>query len=356
MQRINIRAARPYEVCIGSGLLRQAGELVRAVHAPCAVALVTDETVAGYYGETVAQSLAQSGFRVAEYRFAPGERSKSMEQLSDLLNWLAERQMGRGDLIAALGGGVTGDLVGFAASIYQRGISYVQLPTTLLAAADSSVGGKTAVNLRAGKNLAGAFWQPELVICDCDTFGTLPRGELAAGAAECVKYAMLGSRALLKRMTCDGLDTPWEEILPACIGQKAEIVAQDERENGVRQLLNFGHTVGHAAELLSGYTIRHGEGVAIGMAILTRAAECLGICARGTADELNAALTALRLPTGCSYAPEMLAQAALGDKKRRGDEITLVLPRAVGECVLHTVKTAELLPIIQLGMEETICE
>lgn len=354
MQRMNVHADRPYEVCIGNGLLRQTGELVREVHAPCAVALVTDETVAGYYGDTVAQSLAQSGFRVEQYRFAPGERSKNMEQLSELLEWLVERQMGRGDLIAALGGGVTGDLAGFAASIYQRGITHVQLPTTLLAAADSSVGGKTAVNLHAGKNLAGTFWQPALVICDCDTFGTLPRGELAAGAAECVKYAMLGSRALLERMTRDGLNTPWEEILPACIGQKADIVGQDERENGVRQLLNFGHTVGHAVELLSGYTIRHGEGVAVGMAILTRAAERMGICARGVADELTAVLTTLQLPTTCAYAPERLAQAALGDKKRRGDEITLVLPRGVGECILHTVKTAELLPIIRLGMEGAV--
>lgn len=354
MQRMNVHVDRPYEVCIGNGLLRQAGELVREVHAPCAVALVTDETVAGHYGDTVAQSLAQSGFRVEQYRFAPGERSKNMEQLSDLLEWLAERQMGRGDLIAALGGGVTGDLAGFAASIYQRGIAYVQLPTTLLAAADSSVGGKTAVNLHAGKNLAGTFWQPALVICDCNTFGTLPCGELAAGAAECVKYAMLGSRALLERMTRDGLNTPWEEILPACIGQKADIVEHDERENGVRQLLNFGHTVGHAVELLSGYTIRHGEGVAVGMAILTRAAERMGICARGVTDELTAVLTALQLPTTCAYAPERLAQAAFGDKKRRGDEVTLVLPRGVGECILHNVKTAELLPIIRLGMEGAV--
>lgn len=352
MQNIEIKTGRPYEVKIGRGLLPGVGQLSAAVHTPCTVAIVSDETVANLCMETVMQSFSGAGFGVVQYRFAPGEQSKNMDILADLLDFLARNALGRGDLIAALGGGVTGDLAGFAAATFQRGIGYVQIPTTLLAAVDSSVGGKTAVNLPTGKNLAGAFWQPELVVCDCDMFTTLPQRELSAGAAECVKYAMLGDAALLERLTEEGLNAAWEEIIAPCVSYKAAVVAEDEREHGRRKLLNFGHTFGHAAEKLSGYTIRHGEGVALGMALITRAAEHKGICARGTIERLEGVLKALRLPTICPYESDEMARAALADKKRKGDTISLILPRAVGDCIIKDIKTEEIEAWVRLGMED----
>jgi len=351
MQRIDVEAGRPYPVLIGRGLLYQAGQIAAKLSSLGLLALIVDEHVAEHYSKQVTQSFQQVGYRVIEYRFAPGECAKSMERLSSLLEFLAENGFSKSDRIAALGGGVTGDLAGFAAAVYQRGIPYIQLLTSLLAAVDSSVGGKTAVNLSAGKNLAGAFWQPEVVICDCDTFATLPREELISGAAECLKYAMLGDEALLRRMTREGLDLAWEGIVASCVRQKAELVRQDEQDSGVRQLLNFGHTVGHAVENLSGYTVRHGDAVAIGMLVITCAAQRMAICGSGTAEQLREALQALDLPVRCPYSAEELAQAALGDKKRRGDQITLILPRKIGECMLYPVKTSALASIIQMGLE-----
>ncbi|NLV58440.1 MAG: 3-dehydroquinate synthase [Clostridiales bacterium] len=352
MKSIKVAATHPYQAWIGTGLLDRVGEMTAALRSPCPVALVMDETVAELYGELVASSFAKAGFRPHMYRFPPGEGSKSFELLSHLLEFLAQKGLGRGDLVAALGGGVTGDLAGFAASVYQRGTAYIQIPTTLLAAVDSSVGGKTAVNLPSGKNLAGTFWQPEAVFCDCATFATLPRQELASGAAECVKYGMLGVSGLLETLTRDGLAASWMDIVPPCVAYKAEIVRVDERENGLRRMLNLGHTLGHGVEKLSGFTVRHGEGVAVGMAILTRAAERMGFCEAGTFRFLQRALDALGLPSTSPFSAEALADASLGDKKRQGDHITLILPRNVGSCGLYPISITELLPIIRLGMEE----
>lgn len=351
MQTITIETGNPYPVHIGRGLLARAGALIAQAQEPCAAALIADESVANLYAQPVAQSLQDAGFAVSAYRFTPGEASKSMEELNRLLEFLAQREMGRGDLIVALGGGVAGDLAGFAAAVYQRGMAFAQIPTTLLAAVDSSVGGKTAVNLPSGKNLVGAFWQPTCVLCDCDAFGSLPQAELSAGAAECVKYAVLGDPGLLQTLTRHGLYAPWEAVTELCVRRKADVVARDEREMGIRQLLNLGHTVGHAAERLSGYTLRHGEGVAMGMMVITRAAERMELCEAGTSQAIAGALRALHLPMECPYPPEALAQAALGDKKRRGNAITLVMPRRIGECALQTVQTDALETIFRLGWE-----
>lgn len=352
MLNIKIKTSEGYDVKIGRGLLGQAGRLIKEVHQPCSVGLVSDDNVAETYMEQVAASLENEGFTVVKYVFPAGEQSKNMGQLESLLDFFARNEIGRSDLVAALGGGVTGDLAGFAAACFQRGISYVQLPTSLLAAVDSSVGGKTAVNLPSGKNLAGAFLQPKLVICDVDTFKTLPKEELSSGGAECVKYALLGEPSLLSLLTEQGLNAVWEDIIAPCVSYKGEVVMEDEKEQGLRKLLNLGHTVGHAAEKLSGYTIRHGEGVAMGMVVICRWAEKTGRCEKGVLDKLLASLKALNLPTICPYSVEELAKAALGDKKRQGDSITLVLPQKLGKCVLETVKTSQLRDIIQEGMEE----
>jgi 3-dehydroquinate synthase len=349
-----VETERPYQVWIGRDLLKGIGKSVSALHGPCSLALVTDETVDPLYGGMTAKSLARAGFRVVRHVVPPGEGSKSMARLSLLLESLAEEKFTGADLIVALGGGVVGDLAGFAAAVYERGIAYIQVPTTLLAAVDSSVGGKTAVNLPAGKNLAGAFWQPKMVLCDCGTFSSLPRKELASGGAECLKYGMLGDEALFQRLG-GGLYSPWEDIVAPCVSQKARIVGRDETDQGPRRLLNFGHTAGHAAERLSGYTLRHGEAVGLGMLIITRAAEAMGLCAPGVAEKIESALRAMNLPARCPYSSRQLAQAALGDKKRRGDEITLVMPRRVGECFLYPVEAGRLPEIFSLGLEGSPC-
>jgi 3-dehydroquinate synthase len=289
---------------------------------------------------------------VVDYTLPPGEGSKTMENLEHLLSFLAGHRLGRGDLIVALGGGVTGDLAGFGAAVYQRGMSYVQLPTTLLAAVDSSVGGKTAVNLPEGKNLVGAFWQPKLVLCDCDSFVSLPAAELSAGAAECLKYGMLGDPVLFDRLAREGLNTDWADIVAACVAAKADIVRTDEREAGPRRLLNLGHTFGHAIEQLSGFSLRHGEGVALGLLMITRAAERKGLCEPGLSGRVIEALRALNLPTRCPYDTVSLTKAALGDKKRQGDQIALVLPRALGDCFIHSIAVSELSEWIKLGLED----
>lgn len=352
MQTVAITAARPYKVHIGNGLMSNAGELLREIRSPGKLALIADENVAAIYGDAVRAAFERYNFRVFFYTFPAGEASKNIHELEKLLETLAGWEFGRHDMLAALGGGVTGDLAGFAASVYQRGIEYIQLPTTLLAAVDSSVGGKTAINLSAGKNLAGSFWQPSMVICDCDTFSTLPGSELASGGAECVKYAMLGTTELMDILTRDGLSCNWSDIVLPCVEHKAAIVQQDERETGIRALLNFGHTFGHAAELCSGYTIRHGAGVAMGMMLITTAAAKYGLCKPDVVETLKAALTALELPTTCPYSAKDIANAALGDKKRNDGKITLIVPKSVGECILYPVDTDELVDIIRAGGAE----
>lgn len=351
MKTVTIHTARPYEVVIGGGLLSRAGALLAEKLKPCTAALVADGSVDALYGDRAAASLTEAGFRVLRRLHPPGEEAKSLPFLGRLLEFLAEHGVTRSDLIVALGGGVTGDLAGFAAAVYLRGIRYVQLPTTFLAAVDSSVGGKTAVNLRAGKNLAGAFHQPEAVLCDCDTLKTLPEEVYSAGAAEAVKCGMLADEALFRRLGENGARRGVEEIIARCVGIKGEIVAADEREAGLRQLLNFGHTAGHALERCSGYRMSHGHAVAVGMLVAARAAEKMGICEAPCAEPLSAVLAACKLPLRCPYPADALAEAALSDKKRRGGELTLVVPVRVGACRMLKIPVEELAAFFRAGLE-----
>ena len=253
--------------------------------------------------------------------------------------------------MAALGGGVTGDMAGFAAAVYLRGIRYVQLPTTLLAAVDSSVGGKTAVDLAAGKNLAGAFCQPAAVLCDTDCLKTLPPDVFADGAAEAVKTGVLADPSLFTLFEDGTLTADPGAVIARCVQYKAGVVERDEKEQGERKLLNLGHTVGHAIEKCSGYTIPHGHAVAAGLAVIARAAERLGWTEGPIAERIAVCLAKNGLPTGTDFPAETLAEAALSDKKRAGGDITLVVPRAIGRCELKTLPVAELLPVIRAGLE-----
>ncbi len=352
MDAINIACSRPYQVLVGSGLLDEAGAKIAGVTGCCTAALVADDTVDALYGDRVQGSLERAGCRVARFCFPHGEQSKDMGTYVRLLNFLAENRLTRGDAVIALGGGVTGDLAGFAAATFLRGVPLVQLPTTLLAAVDSSVGGKTAVDLPQGKNLAGAFHQPSLVLCDCGTLDTLPDGVFRDGCAEVIKYGVLCDEEFF-----DSLQKPINEqreaVIARCVRIKSDIVIRDEQDRGERQLLNLGHTVGHAVEQCSGFSVSHGHAVAIGMAYAARAAFRRGLCRRDCPARIEEMLRLYGLPVRADWAPEALAQAALSDKKRRGGHITLVVPEAIGRCVLYPLPVDGLADWIRSG-EDTL--
>ena len=351
IQTIQVHTAPAYEVSIGGGLLHTCGQRLREVLAPCRVAVITDSTVAPLYLKTVTGSLEGAGFTVCSYIFPAGEGSKNFTTLSAILEFLAKQRLTRTDCVAALGGGVTGDMAGFAAACYLRGIRCVQLPTTLLSAVDSSVGGKTAIDLKAGKNLAGAFLQPAAVLCDTDCLRSLPPEVFADGAAEAIKTGVLDDESLFALFEDGTLTAAPEEVIARCVRYKAGVVERDEKEQGERKLLNLGHTVAHAIEKCSGYAIPHGHAVAAGLAIIARAAESLGWTGEPIAARIAACLAKSGLPTTTEYTAEALAEAALSDKKRAGGDITLVIPKKIGACELKKVPVTDLLPIIRAGLE-----
>ena len=336
IRTIPVGVAPAYEVSIGPGLLETCGQRLKPLLGECRVAVITDSTVAPLYLETVLQSLEQAGFATCSHVFPAGEGHKTLSTLSDLLEFLAAQHLTRTDCVAALGGGV---------------IRCVQLPTTLLAAVDSSVGGKTAVDLTAGKNLAGAFSQPAAVLCDTDCLKSLPAAVFADGAAEAIKTGVLCDETLFALFEDGTLTADPGEVIARCIAYKAGVVERDEKELGERKLLNLGHTVGHAIEKCSGFTIPHGHAVAAGLAIMARAAETLGWTEEPLAGRIAACLAKNGLPTDTDYTAEALAQAALSDKKRAGDTITVVVPRRIGECELKKLPVSELLGLIAAGLE-----
>lgn len=341
MIRIPVPTAQPYEVRLAP-LSALGAEL--SVFACGTVLLVTDETVAPLYLARARQSLIDAGFRVHTVSVPAGESTKNTENYVNLLNLLAEKQLTRTDTVVALGGGVVGDLAGFAAATYLRGIRLVQVPTTLLAMVDSSVGGKTAIDLAAGKNLAGAFHQPALVLCDPAALDTLPDAVLRDGCAEVLKTAILFDAELFAHLRAHGPAFDREWVIARCVEHKRDVVCADEFDHGQRQLLNLGHTVGHAIERCSGYRVSHGRAVAIGTAIMARAFAA-------DADDILRTLERFGLPTETEFSTEALAQAALSDKKRRGGMLTLVVPKAVGQCELREVPVSELPAVIEAGRQ-----
>lgn len=351
MKKIHINASKEYDVLISRGILESCGELIGEVIPKCRAAVISDDKVFALYGDIVKQSLEKSGFETVSYTFENGEKSKNIGTYTEILEFLAENRLTRTDVVVALGGGVTGDMAGFAAATYLRGIKFVQIPTTFLAAVDSSVGGKTGVNLLAGKNLVGAFHQPSLVICDTDTLETLEEETFSDGVAEAIKCGMIRNKELFEKMSGD-FKSDIEEVIAACISIKRDVVVNDEFDTGLRQLLNFGHTIGHAIEKCSAFKITHGHAVAIGMVIISRAAEKCGLCGKGISAAIEKTLKKCGLPTSCSYSAEELYSVTLSDKKRAGNSVTLVVPEKIGSCVLHKVTTEELLKYIEKGLEE----
>lgn len=351
IRTIPVRTSPAYTVQIAPGLLNRCGSLLQAMLPPCRMAVVTDSTVAPLYLERVVRSLTDAGFAVVSYVFPAGEAHKNMDTLSAILEFLAREHLTRTDCVAALGGGVVGDMAGFAAAVYLRGIRYVQLPTTLLAAVDSSVGGKTAIDLAAGKNLAGAFLQPAAVLCDTECLQSLPADVFADGAAEAIKTGVLSDESLFALFEDGTLTAAPADVIARCVAYKAGVVERDETEQGERKLLNLGHTVGHAIEKCSGFCIPHGHAVAAGLAVMARAAERLGWTQEPIAGRIAACLAKNDLPTGTDFSAQDLARAALSDKKRAGDTITIVVPRRIGTCQLHKLPVAELEHLIAAGLE-----
>ncbi len=345
---------REYEILIGGGLLNEAGRAIaqRLGKGKCGV--VTDENVAGFHLENLEAALKADGRHKGSIVLPAGESTKCFAQLDRLSQGLLEMGLERGDFVVAFGGGVIGDLAGFAASILRRGVRYVQIPTSLLAQVDSSVGGKTGINTPQGKNLIGTFHQPNLVLADIDLLKTLPEREMRAGYAEVAKYGLLGDAdffAWLEANSASVLAHDTAALMKAVetsVKAKADVVIADEREAGVRGLLNLGHTFGHALEAATGYSQRllHGEGVAIGMVLAFRLSERLQLCPAGTADRVAAHLKAAGLPTriadipagegaGSShFEPDELIRLMGQDKKVKDGRMTFVLARAIGEAFL----------------------
>ena len=350
MKIIEVKASKSYQVHIGSGILPTLGDRIKEVCNASKACIVSDCNVFPLHGPATIESLEDSGFDVVHFIIPAGEESKNGAIYLELVNFLAENQLTRSDCLIALGGGVVGDLTGFAAATYLRGIAYIQVPTTLLAMVDSSVGGKTAIDLPAGKNLCGAFCQPNLVLCDIDTLTTLPEDIFRDGCAEVIKYGVLYDPALFAHLTKEGLSFRREEVIARCVELKRDVVMEDEFDTGARMKLNLGHTIGHGIEAQSHFAISHGKAVAIGMAIVARAAAKNGICSDDTAVQIISTIQAYGLPTDTEYDSQSLYSSALSDKKRAGSTVSLIVPTAIGDCRIVPTPVSELKSFIEAGL------
>lgn len=351
MKTITVSASKQYDVLVGTGLLPHLGKYIRSVSKAGRIAIISDSNVWPLYGSTVMKSLERSGYSgTVSYRFPAGEESKNGATYLEILEFLAENHLTRADCIVALGGGVTGDMAGFAAATFLRGIDYIQVPTTLLAAVDSSVGGKTAIDLKAGKNLAGAFYQPKLVLCDLDTLHTLPKNVFRDGCAEVIKYGVLYDPALFAHLAEHGLSFHREDVVSRCIELKRDVVAGDEFDRGARQKLNLGHTIGHGVEANSNFTVSHGQAVAIGMAVVSRAAAVKDICPESVKDAVIEVLKKFDLPVSTVFDAAEIYASALSDKKRSGGTVNLIVPKEIGECIILPTAVEELESFIEAGL------
>ena len=344
MKTVTVSASKTYDILIGSGLLSNLGEEAAKLGRARKVCIVSETTVWPLYGKMAQNSLESSGFDVVSFVFPAGEASKNGCVFLELLNVLAASKLTRSDLIVALGGGVVGDLAGFAAASYLRGIRFIQVPTTLLAAVDSSVGGKTAIDLPAGKNLAGAFYQPSLVLCDTDTLNTLSDDIFRDGCAEVIKYGILYDPALFLHLEENGLYFDREAVITRCIEHKRDVVMEDEFDTGARMKLNLGHTIGHGVEAKSRFSISHGNAVAIGTAIVCRASHCKDT------DRILGLLAKFDLPIQTGYPADDLYTYTLSDKKRSGGTVNLIIPRAIGQCDIVPTPVEKLKSFIEAGL------
>lgn len=351
MKTVKVNAGKGYNIFIEEGLLSQCGALIKEVTDAKKVCVISDSNVFPIYGETVTSQIEAQGFDVSTFVFEAGEESKTTSTVLQMVNFLADKGLTREDLVVALGGGVCGDMAGFAAAIYLRGIDFVQIPTTLLAQVDSSVGGKTAVDLPAGKNLCGAFHQPVLVIIDPKVLATLPEKYYSDGMAEVIKYGCIKSLKFFERIEKENSRDFIDELIYTCVDIKRQVVENDEKEKGERALLNFGHTAGHAIEKLWNFsTVSHGAAVGIGMVMITKAGESHGITEKGTAERIASVLKKYNLPVEDSHDISRIVSAMQSDKKRTGDGIKLVMLSRLGESFIRPTTNNELLQLFGVNV------
>ena len=345
MDTIHIKASTVYDVIIERNSLSRIAEYLQPIKSACSVMIVTDDNVGPLYASTVSKSLEAAGYTTHTYTFPHGESEKNGHRLMDLIETLGQTKLTRKDLIIALGGGVVGDLAGFAAATYLRGIDYVQVPTSLLAGVDSSVGGKTAVNLECGKNLWGAFKQPILVLCDPETLSTLPKEEWINGCGEIIKYGFLDHPELLDQLRERPLLQHSEDvdsIIAQCVRIKAHVVEVDEKESGLRATLNLGHTFGHGIEHGSAFTIPHGNAVALGLLIMAKGAVAHKELEPTIIPMIENLLLSHQLPTTMTIPKDVILEEASHDKKASGSSITIVVPTGYGTSALKQVTFQEL--------------
>ena len=349
MKTVKVNASKKYDVIIGENARLLLPEKIRELFGDSKVMVVTDSKVASLHLEKINNLLDENAIQYDSFVFPEGEKSKSPETLFELLEKLAEKHFTKSDVLLALGGGVTGDLTGLAASLFLRGVHVVQMPTTLLAAVDSSVGGKTAVNLKAGKNLAGVFNQPELVLCDTSLLETLEAEVFADGMAEVIKYGVLADEELFNKVKDGKVKENIEDIIARCVEIKRDIVGEDEFDKGKRQLLNFGHTLGHAIEAESNFEISHGTAVAIGMVLAAELSYKNKLTHVNLAEEIKSACEKNHLRTACPYELARLACFAQSDKKISGKTISFIVPEKMGRCVGVKMEISEFSRMLEMN-------
>lgn len=338
MKKLTVNAmSATYDILIEQGILRNCAQHIVPLVRGKKIMIICDTNVAPLYLDEVKKSFENSQLEIHSHIFTAGEQSKHLGTVSDIYDALSENGFDRKDMLIALGGGVCGDIVGFAAATYMRGIDFVQIPTTLLSQVDSSVGGKTGVDTKYGKNLVGAFYQPKLVLIDTNTLSTLSDHYFADGMGEVIKYGCIKDTKLFD-MLCDcDINDNIEEIILRCLEIKRDVVNEDEKESGVRMILNFGHTFGHAIEKLSSFSLSHGECVAKGMVLITKAAESIGLTTNGTAKKIEILCQKCGLDVDISFDLSDICENAKGDKKGSGENLNLILIKDIGEYVIYPV-------------------
>lgn len=340
MKKIRVQTSASYDIYIERGLIKNCGDIIANTIKTRKIAVISDNIVDKLYYDIIETSLKKSGFTVSKFVFPAGEASKSTETLNRIYDFLCENNITRSDCIIALGGGVVGDITGFAAATFLRGLDYIQIPTTLLAQIDSSVGGKTAIDLPCGKNLVGAFKQPKCVICDSDVLSTLSDEIMSDGMAEAIKYGMIRDPELFDLIASHKLENVNEiidDIVYKSISIKRDVVENDEFDTGERMILNFGHTLGHAIESYYNYqTFTHGSAVAIGMCMITEKG-----CEKNILDKLISCVNAYNLPHCCNAPVNELIKLCSNDKKRESDNINFILCQKIGQASIHKVSVSE---------------
>lgn len=347
MKKITISTSTSYDVIIEDNILSTLNEIILEYIEPCKICIITDSTVNSLYSKKVKTSLESSGFTTTKIVFPPGEHSKSLSTYSNILEAIADEGLTKTDCIIALGGGVVGDLAGFVASTYMSGIRYVQIPTTYLAALDSSIGGKTGLNLLRGKNLVGSFWNPELVLCDPTVFNTLPTIRRMDGIAEAIKCAVVTDNTLLYPIK----NNSYTYVIERCVSIKKSIVEVDQYEESLRQLLSFGHLIGHAIEKLSGYSLSHGHAIAAGMIYEARAAYNMGFTDNDISSDLETLFRSLGFDPEITYTVEDLMKYVIMSKRIYKDNVNIVVPVEIGKCKLVKLNVCQLEEYVRLGKE-----